>query len=389
MYGKNKNLLYVGKAGNLRRRVESYFSRVQNYRIQKLVSLISKIDCRRTETTIEALILEAGLIKKLEPPFNVREKDDKTFLYVHITKDKFPRILLVRGKERETSPEDTYFGPFTSPSSLREALRIIRRIFPYNTHAENEIGRGKSCFDYQIGLCPGTCVGVITRKDYLKNVKNIKLFFKGKKKKILRNLEGEMKILSKSLQFEKAQALKNQIFSLKHINDIALIKEREETGERDVGELEEKSRGRVEGYDISSISGTSAVGAMVVFEDGEPKRKDYRKFRIKTIEGPNDVGMLKEILRRRLNHAEWPLPTCFLIDGGKGQVNAAEAVLKEYGYEIPVVGIAKGKGRRRNDFIGKIPQNIAPIVLIKVRNEAHRFAQSYHKKLRHVQSLKN
>src|SRR3989344_4842897 len=277
MYGKNKNLLYVGKAGNLRRRVESYFSRVQNYRIQKLLSLISKIDYRRTETTIEALILEAGLIKKLEPPFNVREKDDKTFLYVHITKDKFPRILLVRGKERETSPEDTYFGPFTSPSSLREALRIIRRIFPYNTHAENEIGRGKSCFDYQIGLCPGTCVGVITRKDYLKNVKNIKLFFKGKKKKILRNLEGEMKILSKSLQFEKAQALKNQIFSLKHINDIALIKEREETGERDVGELEEKSRGRVEGYDISSISGTSAVGAMVVFEDGEPKRKDYRK----------------------------------------------------------------------------------------------------------------
>lgn len=179
MKGANGKILYIGKAGNLKRRVASYFQKAHDYRIEKLLSQVKKIDYRKTDTAIEALILESQLIKKYEPPFNVKEKDDKSFLYMEITKEKFPRVLLVRGKSNTVGER---YGPFTSASSIREAMRILRRIFPYSVHPSqitNHVSRTiktKPCFDYQIGLCPGTCIGAITRKDYLKNIKNIKLF---------------------------------------------------------------------------------------------------------------------------------------------------------------------------------------------------------------------
>ncbi len=412
MCDKDAKILYVGKATSLKRRVESYFTHPHDARIEAMVGQIAKIDYRETANAVEALILEAELIKKYQPPFNIREKDGKSFLYVQITKDKFPRVLIIR--EKGILAKGTNFGPFTSSSSLREALKIIRRIFPYSVHPESrphsaEAPRGKPCFDYQIGLCPGTCAGLISKADYAKNISNIKLFFKGEKKKILRNLEAEMKKASRNLEFEKAEKIKRQVFAINHINDVALIHDDTNTLLRweamggqarmdtnDTNNTKPKNRNtRIEGYDISNISGTSAVGVMVVFEDGEPKKSDYRKFKIKTIEGANparatggDTGMLKEVLRRRLNHDQWPLPVCFLIDGGKGQVNAVKEVLAEYGYEIPVVGIAKGPERKRNDFIGAIPKNVLPITLIRLRDEAHRFAISYHKKIRNVQSFK-
>jgi len=182
-------VLYVGKAGNLRRRTSSYFLRPQGARLQKMVGGVKKIDYRETESSLEALILEAELIKKLKPPFNVKEKDDKSFLYVEITKEKFPSVLLVRGKD---SPAGTRFGPFTSAASIREALRILRRIFPWSTHPSVELmarasqhkrrsrlypeRSRRACLNYEIGLCPGTCVGAVSRADYLKNIRNLKLF---------------------------------------------------------------------------------------------------------------------------------------------------------------------------------------------------------------------
>ncbi|MEK7193448.1 MAG: GIY-YIG nuclease family protein [Patescibacteria group bacterium] len=371
-------ILYIGKAANLKRRVSSYFLRPHGSRIQKLVSEIKKIDYRSTDTAIEALILEAQLIKKYLPPYNIREKDDKSFLYVEITKEKFPRVLLVRGKERLAQPHFSLksaagFGPFTSASSIREALRIIRRIFPFSVHSP-DAKFTRPCFEREIGLCPGTCVGAINRVDYLKNIRNLKLFFQGKKDRIVTSLTKEMRIASKKLEFEKAEKWKRQIFALRHIQDVALI-----TEERIASSALQAIR--IEGYDISNISGTSAVGSMVVFAGNEPERNQYRKFKIKLFTEPNDVGMLSEVLRRRFHNA-WPLPVLILVDGGKGQVHAAKDVIREFGLRIPVVGIAKGPERKRNDVVGIIPKGIAKSTLINVRDEAHRFAIAYHKTLR-------
>ena len=380
-------ILYIGKAGNLKRRVASYFERPPDYRIERLVGDIKKIDYKKTDTALEALILESELIKKHQPPFNVKEKDDKSFLYVEITLDSFPRVLLARGKDK---PAGERFGPFTLAHSIREALRLVRKIFPFNTHEPEKIGRfTRPCFDYEIGLCPGTCVGAISRGEYLKNIRNIKLFFTGKKKQILKWLKREMKSASRALEFEKAETLRRQIFALQHIQDVAFITEDNltpNTPALPAGRYNLKPAFRIEGYDISNISGTSAVGSMVVFTNGKSDKNEYRKFRVKTIHGSNDVAMLKEVLYRRFRN-NWPKPDLILIDGGMGQVNAAKLVLRKLSLSIPVVGIAKGAKRKKNEFIGKIPPGIGERALIKVRDEAHRFAQAYHKKLRSARML--
>lgn len=381
MRDKAGKILYIGKAVNLKRRVSSYFTRPHDTRIEGLVKEIKKIDFEETGTAIEALILESNLIKKHQPPFNIKEKDDKSFLYVAITKEKYPRILLVRGKDIQEDKKlfGAEYGPFTSASSIRESLRIIRKIFPYATHPEPSKPQTRACFDYQIGLCPGTCIGAISKKDYLKNIKNIKLFFSGKKERIIKSLESEMKRASKTLNFERAGELKRQLFALQHIQDVALIKEDKISG---IKNSELKIRNfRIEGYDISNISGTSAVGSMVVFTNNEPDKSEYRKFKIKTVFKPDDFGMLKEVLERRLGN-NWPLPDLFLIDGGRGQVSAIRGILDMAGIKIPVVGIAKGPERKRNDVTGEIPSFTDLKTLIKIRDEAHRFAISYHKKIR-------
>ena len=228
-------------------------------------------------------------------------------------------------------------------------------------------------------------MGKITQKDYAKTVKNIKLFFAGKKRRILKSLEKEMRAKSKKLEFEKAKTIHRQIFTLKHIEDTAFI-----SNSYVLNPIPYTLNPvfRIEGYDISNISGTSAVGSMVVFINGKPDKNEYRKFKIKTVKGPDDTGMIKEVISRRLKHPEWPLPDLILIDGGRGQVNAVKSVLAEHGLKIPVVGIAKGSERKRNDFIyggssgsGK-KITAAKKVLIQVRDEAHRFAINYHRKLR-------
>jgi Nuclease subunit of the excinuclease complex len=207
------------------------------------------------------------------------------------------------------------------------------------------------------------------------------LFFEGGKKKIVRAFKSEMRAASKALEFERAAELRGKIFSLKHIQDIALIREDEI-----IDPLAKNARAiRIEGYDISNISGESAVGSMVVFVNGKPDKDEYRKFKIQSLSEPNDIGMLKEMLRRRFTrgkHIGWQLPHIVLIDGGKGQVRATETILDEIGLKIPVVGIAKGPERKKNEFVGAIPFRVSPIVLIRVRDEAHRFAISYHKQLR-------
>jgi excinuclease ABC subunit C len=366
------SVLYVGKAANLRRRVSSYFLRPHDTRIQKMVSEIRAVETRETDSALEALVLEAELIKKEFPPYNIREKDDKSFLFVEITKEKYPRVLIVRGKSTQGGER---FGPFVSSSSLREAMRILRKIFPWNVHAPNEIGKMKRpCFDAQLGLCPGTCMQKIDLKEYRDTVRSLKLFLSGKKRLLIRRLEREMQSAANALEFERAGRLKRRIFALQHIQDSTLIGKDEPIFSGERGH-------RVEGYDISNISGSDAVGAMVVSHGGKPQKSEYKKFIIKTITGANDTGMLREVLSRRLAN-NWPLPDLFLIDGGKPQVNSAKEVLVNAGIAIPVVGIAKGADRKKNEFIGEIPTGISEIELILLRDEAHRFAISFHRERR-------
>ncbi len=375
-------ILYIGKAANLRRRVSSYFLRPHDRRIESLVSKITRIDYEKTDSALEALMLEAKLIKTHAPPFNIREKDDKSFLYIEITDEAFPRVLLVRGKEKSSLGKVKRFGPFVSGGSVREALRLLRRIFPFSTHPPEKIGKfTKPCFEYELGLCPGTCVGEIKKEEYRASIKNLARFLNGEKKAVVRDLEKKMKMLSKELEFEAASKTRAQIFSLKHIQDIAFIGDDELRlpASRNI-------RHRIEGYDISNISGTFAVGAMVVFSDEESIKSDYRKFKIRTITSANDTGMLREVLLRRFRRGVqtggWPIPDLILIDGGKGQVSVAHEALEESSLDIPIVGIAKGPTRKKNEFFGVIPQWVSENTLIKVRNEAHRFAISYHRKLR-------
>ncbi len=386
-------VLYIGKAGNLRRRVSSYFERPRDVRIERLVARIAAIGYEKTDTALEALIREAELIKSLAPPFNVREKDDKSFLYVEITRETFPRVLLVRGKDGVAGRR---YGPFTSASNARAALKILRKIFPWSTHDPKTIGRApRPCFECEIGLCPGICIGGIAREEYLKNIRRLKLFFEGGKKRIVQEIEKEMNAASRALDFERAEKLRRQLFALQHIRDTALISDTEAlaSGVAAADGRTAQAGYRIEGYDISNISGAAAVGSMVVFENGLPDKNEYRKFKIRTIFKPDDVGMLTEVLERRFAHGArsaakaargelWRLPDLILIDGGIAQANAAKKVIMRAGLRIPIVAIAKGPERKRNDILGIVPKWASNATLVRVRDEAHRFAMSYHKTLR-------
>lgn len=384
-------VLYVGKATSLRDRVRSYFvhdlAESRGPLLVKMLDEATKIDFEKTDSVLEALIHEANLIKKHQPRFNTREKDDKSFNYVIITKEDFPRVLTVRGRElthgREWEVEEkieSIFGPFTQGSSLREALKITRKIFPYRDKCVPNAG--KPCFNNQIGLCPGMCAGKISSKDYRTTIKHIKLFFAGKKKELLKNLKKEMKAYAKNYEFEKAGRIKKTIFALQHIQDIALIKNDK------LPKVEGAKAVRFEGYDIAHMSGDDVVGVMTVVEDGEARRGEYRKFKIRESPGVNDTAALKEILRRRLNHEEWPLPQIIVVDGGKAQINAAEAVLKEYKLKsaylpIAVVSVLKNERHKPREIFGKqslVTEHEGDILL--VNGEAHRFAIAYHRNLR-------
>jgi excinuclease ABC subunit C len=377
LFKHQNEVVYIGKAGNLKRRVKSYFSSKEK-RVLKIREKIEDIDFIKTDTVIEALIKEAELIKKYKPILNIKENDDRSFLYVVTTKDVYPRVLLLRGKDVEKEKIRKIFGPFVYALEIREALKIIRKIFPYSTHTEKEVERGVFCFYYQINLCPGNCGKRIDKKEYLKNIRKIELFFEGGKKRIISLLEKEMEKESKLLNFEKADELKRKVNALKFIQDTALIKKKKEEKQNDF---------RIEGYDISHISGRFTVGAMVVFKNNVPDKKEYRLFKVRTIENQNDTGAIKEILKRRFKN-NWDLPNLILIDGGKGQVSAVKEVLNEEGIFIPVIGIAKGKDRKKEEVIGEIPSNVKKEVLLRVQEEAHRFAISYHRKLRKKEFLK-
>jgi excinuclease ABC subunit C len=399
---KGKDVLYIGKATSLRDRVKSYFSKelieTRGQLLVDMVFLADKIDWQTTDTVLEALILEANLIKKHQPKYNTREKDDKSFNYVCITKEEIPKVVLVRGKElrgptgQKLLPDYVkVFGPFPNGGQLKEALKIIRRIFPFL----DEKSKNYVEFYRQINLVPD----LKNKKLYKQNIKNVILFFEGRKKKVLKNLEKEMKEYAQVREFEKAGEIKRQIFALKHINDVALIK-----GQKNFLETApSKAKGqgtrtffknssalfRIEAYDIAHLAGRNMVGVMTVVEGGELAKNEYRKFKIKTQEGANDTGALLEVLERRFSHTEWQMPVLIVVDGSIAQINIVKKFSKKVGIMIPIVSVTKDEKHRPKRIMGnqKIIQEHEREILL-ANAEAHRFAIAYHKKLRRKSFLK-
>jgi excinuclease ABC subunit C len=524
------NILYVGKAANLRHRVRSYFSTSQKLspKVQRLLARVTVLDFLVTASEQDALILELNLIKRHRPHYNVRLKDDKTFPYIKIDPGKdWPRVGVTRRLEQDGG---RYFGPFASAKSVRQTMKVIKRIFPFRSCGKAITGTdSRPCLWYYIGSCLAPCIGAITREEYAEVIKQVTLFLEGKQEKMVRELEHQMHQAAASLDFERATLLRDQIQAVRGVIEGQKIAAAV-SGEQDViafagdgdqahvqvffirnGKLigregftlqgtrseepaqimtgfikqfyasvpyiprllllqhpvadkaviEDWLRGkrgsraqiqvprrsskkqlvdivaqnarqglaqlklkqlastsavtaalteltrelqlprppiRIEGYDISNIQGTAAVGSMVVFDNGRPKPAHYRRFRIKTVAGANDYAMLHEVIRRRFQHSatttgEWAtLPDLVLIDGGKGQLNTVRATMHEVGAsDVPVASLAK-----ENEQVF-IPQRAEPItlpgnspaqqLLQYLRDEAHRFALSYHWKVRRRQTF--
>jgi excinuclease ABC subunit C len=383
---KGKEILYVGKATSLKDRVKSYFAKdillTRGPRIVKMLADADKIEHQITDSVLEALILEANEIKKHQPPANSASKDDKSYNFVLVTKEDFPRIVFVRGRELSQMTDakkqfSKIFGPFPHAGELREALKIVRKIFPYRDEKCKITPKLKPCFNAQIGLCPGPCAGRISKTEYRKIVRHITLFFEGKKIALIKSLEIEMKKAAKMQNFEEADRIKRQIFALDHIQDIALIKKDLERPSAALGAIRPW---RIEAYDIAHLSGTHVVGVMTVVEDGEVNKSQYRKFKIKADKN-DDTNNLKEVLERRLNHPEWTLPSLIAVDGGIGQLNAAKEVVERRGLKTPVVSVVKDERHKARAVLNLFDKTLEKSVLL-ANIEAHRFAIGYHRKLR-------
>lgn len=406
-FKKGRKILYIGKATSLRDRVRSYFApelvETRGTHIVKMVNEADKISYEKAESVLEALIREANLIKRHMPPYNAASKDNKSFNYLVITKEDYPRILVVRGRELYQNWNEAkirnLFGPFPQGLSLQDALKIVRKIFPYRDNkcipCEDQQNRKSSkgnpwkeaavqglpldrvkckpCFNRQIGLCPGVCTGEVQRAEYLQTVRHICQLFSGNFKGLKRQLTKEMRAASAAENFELAARLRRQCSALAHIKDVSLIK------------AEKVSAGggaRVEAFDVAHTSGKETVAVLTVVNSGEAYKSAYRKFKIHSATN-NDVAALTEALERRLLHSEWPLPRVFVVDGSTAQVRAAQRVLKNAGIEVPVVGVVKDVRHKPVSLVGDSRARVAYEKDILLANsEAHRFAISWHRKRR-------
>lgn len=395
-------VLYVGKARNLKNRVSSYFENKNlGTKTGILVSKIVKIEYTQVGSEVESLLLEASYIKKHNPPFNVKMMDGKAYPLIQITiKDKYPKVLVAR---RTDDPESLYFGPYPNPGSMKLVLRTARRIFPFQSVINH---KKRICLYNHLGLCP--CPPVFDspelKKTYSKNIKNLIRFFEGNARSVVKELEKERDNLSEKEKFEAAQKMQRQIDAINLIlNPVKRPFEYDinpnllsDIRKKELDELLEnlknngvgiKSLNRIECFDISNISGKMSTGSMVVFINGEKDTSSYRRFKISPlITGPNDFAMMEEVVRRRMKHFDdWGVPNLIIVDGGKGQISSALKVLRKEHERTPVIGLAK-----KDEIIItsafkliRLPKDSEALKLVmRIRDEAHRFAITYHKKLR-------
>jgi len=397
-------IVYIGKAASLCERVGSYFRSpgTLGAKMEKLLSGVTDLEYRTTDSETAALNLECELIKKYHPKYNVRLRDDKKYPFVKVTiQEEYPAISVTRKLKSDGSK---YYGPYTSPKKLRETLKIMRKFFPLRS-CRYVRKRARPCLNYDLKQCLSPCTGQVKKRKYQSLVNEACLFLEGAGEKLIRQLEQKMEKASLSLKFEKAMKLHDKIKSLNRI-----IEMEKGTPISEIMEVDYSLRGkrgkeeglvflgnalglpspprRIEAFDISNIMGKEAVGGMVVFEQGEPIKKDYRRFKIKLSSKIDDYGMMREIMRRhykRVVQEGKRHPELILIDGGYQHLNLATGVLKELGLEkIPVIAIAK---RLEEVFISNkqepliIPDSALHLIK-RIRDEAHRFALTFHRQLR-------
>ena len=381
-------VLYVGKAVSIRRRVAGHF-RCYGESFSKegiLLAQITRIDHIETPGEAEALLLEASLIKQLRPKYNQELKDDKSYPFLKITGETYPRLQIVRRRKADGA---TYFGPYTSAYLLRQAVERLRREFPLRTCRTLP---KKVCLMYHIGQCGGPCENKVSPEAYGRIVKDLEAFLEGRKDALVRTLTRRMREHAAAREYEQARAIHQEIHALasvpspdplRHDPSPALARLAEALGL-------ERAPQRIEGFDISNIQGSEPVGSMVVLVAGRPVRSDYRRFKIRTVSGIDDFAMMKEVVGRRyarLIEEKKALPDLVLIDGGKGQLSAAVSALRELGLDqtLPIVSIAK-----QHEHL-YLPGREMPVVLplsspalkllLVLRNEAHRFAITFHRRL--------
>lgn len=394
-------ILYVGKAKDLRNRVSSYFAN-PSLLIGKtaiLVPQVKKIRITQVESELESLLLEAALIKKHTPKYNIRLTDGKSYPLIRITKrSEFPAVLTAR---RPDDKKSEYFGPYPNATAMHRVLRILRRIFPYQSVLNHP---KKICLYNHLGLCP--CPPTFTTDEqkiqYKKTIKHIIDFLEGNSKKVVKELEKERAIYAKEEKFEKAAEVQRQLDAIARVTEpfvkpfeyVTNPNLREDTREKEMQDLQKILAAhnvyidfprRIECYDNSNIQGTNPTSSMVVATDGEIDKSQYRKFKIRKVKGPNDFASMQEVLQRRLQHTEWRMPQLFIVDGGKGQVSAALEILKQNNVSIPLIGLAK----RFETIITSngeeihIPKSSPALqLMMRLRDESHRFAITFHRKLR-------
>ncbi len=380
-------IIYIGKANSLKKRVSSYLGRDLSTKTVALMANVCDIEYKVCQNASLALLLEASLVHQHKPKYNVSLRDDKSFPFVKITNEEFPAIYITRKKEADGS---RYIGPYTNVKLLRQALKIIRRSFPYRSCRKLP---SKACIYYRLKLSPAPCIGKISKEEYDKTIENIFLILEGKTDTLVKKLAQDMDLKSKELDFEGAAKRRDQI------NALSALSSSSSSGINQLEDLKnllklDKIPQRIEGFDISDISGQGACGSLVSFYMGQPDKNNYRRFRIKTVEGIDDYKMLAEVVRRRYSRVaeeNLPVPDLILIDGGKGHLLAAKKELEKLKLKIPLVSIAKDEENiyteNRKQPLRFATDTPALNLIRKVRDEAHRFALSYHHLLRRKKTL--
>ncbi len=412
------DIIYVGKAAVLRNRVRQYFqvSRGRDPKTEALVAEIIDVDWMVVESELEALFLEAEMIRRYMPRYNILLRDDKALSYIRIDYDSdYPTVSTTR---RPLDDGARYFGPYFSTMAVRQALKLLRRPFPYAT--KRVIGQKRATLHYHLGLDPGLEEGKTSLEDYRANLRKLIAIIQGRRLTIVKELERDMKRASKAQDYEQAARLRNQLYALQGLNKQVIFSDKEFLDISKDHALNELINllnianfpQRIEGYDISHMQGTDVVASMVVFTNGVSNKAEYRKFKTK-INQNDDFYNMNETIKRRLsdkNRKAWGMPSLVLIDGGKGQLEAAIRARDEQGCEqIPFIGLAKreeqiviqkdksgvtlntemlhklgGFSTESDDFIlVNVPHNTNLIKLLqRIRDESHRFAVSYHSVLK-------
>ncbi len=397
-------IIYVGKAIILKNRVRQYFQNNHQHapKVRAMVEHIDDFEIIITGSEVEALILECNLIKKYRPKYNISLKDDKMYPYLKITvQERFPRVFITR-KVLEDGAR--YFGPYTDATALHRCLKLLKKMFHFRTC--RTMKKGKSCLEYHIKGCLAPCVDQVDEDEYGAMIKKICLFLDGKTKQVEIDLKKQMEEAAENLEFERAARLRDQLLAVQKLSEMqqgVIRREREEgisrlqrVYDQTTGAVEELGRYlglrqapyRMECFDISHIQGSETVASMVVFEGGVAKKSDYRRFKIRSAEGkPDDFKSMREVTTRRYGAPDAKMPDLIVIDGGKGQLSSALEIIRGAGHlMVPVVGLAKKEEEVFREGESEpviLPRDSQALFLIqRIRDEAHRFAITYHRRLR-------